>query len=98
MADRDHRGRFTPGNKVARGNPHYRRAMILRRALLEAVDEDDLKEAVRVLVAKAKQGDVVAIRELLDRTIGKAAPLDLLARLDELEVQVAERLRLVRRA
>jgi hypothetical protein len=38
---------------------------------MAAVTPEDVEEITRKLVESAKQGDVVAIRELLDRTIGK---------------------------
>ena len=43
----------------------------LRSLILEAVTEDDLREIVKTLVERAKGGDVVAIRELLNRLVGK---------------------------
>lgn len=64
----DNKGRFTAGNKCSRG----RRVTELRRALLDAVSPDDIKEIVGQIVAKAKQGDMQAISLLLDRCIGKA--------------------------
>jgi hypothetical protein len=44
----------------------------LRSALLDAVTEDDLRAIARTLVKRAKEGDLAAIRELLNRVIGKA--------------------------
>lgn len=71
-------GYFRPGNKLGRGNPHAARVAALRAALLEAVTPDDVRAAVRALIDQARAGDVVAIRELLDRTVGKATlPVDL---------------------
>jgi len=64
----DHKGRFTAGNKCSRG----RKVTELRRALLDAVTPEDIKEIVAAVVAKAKQGDMQAITLLLDRCIGKA--------------------------
>jgi len=44
---------------------------------LDAVTPDDLRAVVVALVERAKAGDVVAIREVLDRTVGKAVlPVD----------------------
>ena len=64
----DKKGRFTAGNKCSRG----RKVTELRRALLDAVTPDDIKEIVAAIVTKAKQGDMQAISLLLDRCIGKA--------------------------
>src|SRR5688572_27225584 len=71
---RDTRGRFTPGNTLARGNPFARQVADLRAAMIRAVTPADLAAIVAALVDKAKAGDVVAIREVLDRCIGKATP------------------------
>ncbi len=73
----DHRtgnGRFARGNPGGPGNPHARRTGMLRSAMLEAVTEDDVRAVVRGLVDRAKAGDAVAVRELLDRVTGKARP------------------------
>lgn len=64
-------GRFAPGNKYGRGNPNNLKAQQLRNTLLSAVTEDDLLKVTRKLIAMAKQGDLGAIRELLDRVLGK---------------------------
>lgn len=65
-------GRFLPGNSAGRGNPLNKRVQMLRNALLAAVTEEDVAEVVQVLLGKAKAGKVPAIRELLDRLLGKA--------------------------
>ena len=65
-------GRFLPGNRQGRGNPKARRVARLRATLLRTVTPDDVAAAVRALIDRAKAGDVAAIRELLDRCVGKA--------------------------
>jgi hypothetical protein len=67
-------GRFAAGNPGGPGNPHARRVAAMRAILLEAVTDDDLRAIVAKLVAMAKDGDLAAIRELLDRTLGKSPP------------------------
>lgn len=64
-------GRFQPGNAGGPGNPFARRTAELRRTLLGAVSDDDLRAIVAKLVERAKTGDMAAIREVLDRLIGK---------------------------
>jgi hypothetical protein len=72
-------GQFLHGHGFARGNPLNRRVQKLRMALLDAVTDDDIREVVGVLLTRAKGGDLAAIRELLNRTIGKPiAPVELL--------------------
>jgi len=65
-------GRFAKGNPGGPGNPHANRTARLRAMLLDTVSDDDFRAVVAKLVAMAKAGDLVAIRELLDRTLGKS--------------------------
>ena len=67
------KGRFAKGNPGGPGNPYAKRTADIRAAFTEAVTVDDLQAIVKALVRKAKKGDVLAIRELFDRLIGKAA-------------------------
>src|SRR5262245_35289336 len=69
--DRDAKGRFAAGNKAGRGNPLNRHAHRLRYALLSAVKREDIREVAAALLDKAKGGDVAAIKELLDRVMGR---------------------------
>ena len=66
------RGRFAKGNPGGPGNPYARRVADLRAALLESVTEQDIRAVARALVKRAKEGEIPAIRELLDRLMGKA--------------------------
>jgi hypothetical protein len=71
VAKRAPNGRFLPGHCGGPGNPHARKVHRLRATLLDTVTPEDIQEVVRILLEKAKGGDLVAIKELLDRTIGK---------------------------
>lgn len=84
-------GRFLPGNPGGRGNPFAKRVAVLRSALLEAVTPEDIAAVVRALIDKAKSGDVAAIRELIDRCIGKPQETDLFERLEALEASLPQR-------
>ena len=64
-------GRFAKGNRGGPGNPHARRVARLRSILLKTVTEDDLQGIVAMLVQKAKDGDLAAAREVLNRLVGK---------------------------
>lgn len=73
-ADRNGRrsnGRFAAGNQLGRGNPMQKRVQLLRVELLKTVRPHDMAEIVAKLVALAKSGDLQAIKEVFDRTIGK---------------------------
>ena len=65
-------GRFAKGNPGGPGNPYSQRTSRLRAMLLDSITEDDFRAVVAKLIAMAKAGDIVAIRELLDRALGKS--------------------------
>lgn len=64
-------GRFAAGNRHGRGNPMAQHVQRLRVELLEQVTPDDIAAIARKLIALAMSGDLGAIRELLNRTIGR---------------------------
>ena len=82
---RDNAGRFTTGNAGGPGNPFAAQVGKLRAALLDAVTEKDVKDVIRAMVTKAKEGDVAAARILLDRCLGPSESFDVLARIEALE-------------
>ena len=71
---RNNLGQFLPGNQasVGHGSPHAERASEWRTALVETVTEDDLRVVIGKLVENARAGERWAVRELLDRCLGKA--------------------------
>jgi len=81
----DAKGRFTKGNKLGIGNPLAGRAAKIRAILLESLTDKDAREIAKTLVAPARSGDLAAIRELLDRTIGKPSQADVNERIEKLE-------------
>jgi len=64
-------GRFLPGNPGGPGNPHVHRVAELRSTFFEVVTKQELRAVIRALLKKAKAGDIIAARELLDRCLGK---------------------------
>ena len=68
---RDERGRFVPGTCGGPGNPNAKRVSEWRQALVEAVSKEDLVEVIKRLVVAAKAGEPWAVREVLDRCLGK---------------------------
>lgn len=65
-------GRFVKGEYPGGpGNPFARQVAQLRAKLLQSVTEDDVEKVAKRLVALAKKGNIAAIRELLDRCLGK---------------------------
>lgn len=75
-ASRGPGGRFLPGNRAAvgRGNPHAAQVNAWRRALAETVSDDDLHAVIVKLVECAQDGQPWAVKELLDRCLGKPGP------------------------
>lgn len=86
-------GRFVPGWRGGPGNPHGRRVGALRAALLDAVTDDDFRAVAAMLVSLAKGGELAAIRELLDRVLGRPVEADLVQRLEEIEAALLARKR-----
>lgn len=64
-------GGFAKGNKCGKGNPYAKRTAQLRKVFYDAITEEDMFEVARSLIAKAKTGDVMAIKELLLRLLGQ---------------------------
>jgi hypothetical protein len=59
--------------------------------LLEALTDDDLQAVVGKLVEMAKGGELAAIRELFDRTLGKPAQTEVLESVEALEQALLNR-------
>jgi len=89
-AGRDAQGRFAAGNKLGKGNPFAARVAKLRSELLKAVTPADIRGVVRKLITQAKSGDLPAIKELLDRVLGKPLETDVFDKLENLERLVDE--------
>jgi hypothetical protein len=64
-------GRFLPGNKLGRGNPHYRRLALARSAFLDVVGPEQVRELARALLARALAGDVNAAKVVLAYAVGR---------------------------
>jgi hypothetical protein len=88
----DANGKFKKGWRGGPGNPHVRRIAALRAVVATAVAPDDMMEVMVALLDKAKAGEMAAIRELFDRTLGPAIPFDVLAKLEELQEVISKRM------
>lgn len=80
------RGRFAKGNPGGPGNPYARRTAALRSALLDAVTEADIRAIAKALVKRARDGEVPAVRELLDRLLGRSGDVQDLSAPAEIRV------------
>jgi hypothetical protein len=70
--------RFKPGNAGGPGNPHAGKVQQLRAALYECTTREDMIAVWTQLKNLALGGDLAAIKEFLDRTVGKATiPVEL---------------------
>lgn len=68
---RDDRGRFCKGNPGGPGNPNVTRLAQWRGALEVVVEPERLRRVVERLIEAAEAGEPWAVKELLDRTLGK---------------------------
>jgi hypothetical protein len=84
-------GSFAQGNRFGTGNPFAKKVAQLRSMLLSEIKPADIRKIIRLLIDKAKKGDIIAAKEVLDRAIGKSVEADLLQRLEDLENLIAEK-------
>ena len=56
-----------------------------RRALADAVSDQDMIDVIQVLVREAKDGKQWAVKELLNRTLGRPVEADLIERIEAIE-------------
>ena len=68
---RDDQGRFTVGNAGGPGNPNAAAVGAWRSTLARSVTPDDLQDVIGQLLKQAKDGEPWAIRELLNRCLGR---------------------------
>lgn len=64
-------GRFAHGNPGGKGNPYAKRVAELKKAFMDVVGPEHMEALARVTLKKALKGDMVAMRTILDRAIGK---------------------------
>lgn len=89
-------GRLLPGHRASVGNrggganPTARRMNELRKVLMEAATEDDVRTLYRSLLDSAKGGDTAAARCLLEYLVGKPVSQVEVSRPDGPEVGVTE--------
>lgn len=88
---RDNKGHFIKGNKEGRGNPYAKQVNAFRSALMQAVQEKDIKAIVETLLEQAVNGNIAACRVLLDRLLGPPVQADILERLERLEDETEQR-------
>ncbi len=67
-------GQFLPGNKAAVDHPGKAKATELRKALMAAVQPEDVTQIMRAMITEAIGGNVFAANLVLDRTVGKVQP------------------------
>ena len=69
---RDEQGRFSAGNPGGPGGPR-RRAFALRRAAEEAISPEHIEAMIRKATRMGLEGNLSAMRLVLDRVCGRAA-------------------------
>lgn len=83
-------GKFVRGNRLGRGNAVPRRAATFRAELYRCVTRDDFRAVVGVLVEQAKKGRAWAVKEFMERILGKPIEPDVLLKLEQVEHLLAE--------
>jgi len=79
-------GAFVKGNKGGPGGrPQALKRAKWQIALAAAVSVDDIMEVMSKVVELAKRGDMRAVKELFDRTVGSPAEQEALERIEYLE-------------
>jgi len=73
----DEFGRFAKGNPGGPGNPFARKLAAIRRAICEAVTEDEFRALARQFLVQAQHGDIAAGKLLLNYAVGRTVdPVD----------------------
>lgn len=70
-AGRNGNGTFSKGNTFGQGNPHFRKVAGLRKALLDAVLEEDIAAIIQQMITAAKAGDIQAAKFVLSYAVGQ---------------------------
>jgi hypothetical protein len=83
-------GRFAPATRVGSDRPLASRAAKPHGTLFDAESDEDLAPIAQALVREARVGDFTAACELLDRLLSKPVELELIERLDALELSLQE--------
>ena len=63
-------GRFTSGNGGGPGNPFARQCAALRAAFMGAIKPEDMQAIVSALVARARDGDLAAVKLVCTYALG----------------------------
>lgn len=69
-------GGFAPGNKCGKGNPHLARLAAYRQMVNKTLTPKRLRKVLLKLYSLAREGDMLAVKEVLYRTIGKVKSMD----------------------
>lgn len=64
-------GQFAPGNRAAKGNPHFKQMALLRGRLLKKMTDEEMDAVAETLISQAKAGDIQSIKELFAYVLGK---------------------------
>src|SRR4051794_4411025 len=67
-------GRFAEGNSGGPGNPHARHCARMLALLRTSISDDEMVAIIRMLVEKARAGDVSAAKLIMSYKLGKPGP------------------------
>jgi hypothetical protein len=71
---RDGRGRFAPGNAGGPGNPFGKKTAALRKAFLDALSPERIRDLADRLYGQAVAGDLAAAKLVLAYAVGRPDP------------------------
>src|SRR5262245_29451624 len=89
---REANGRFAKGNPGGPGNPYARQTALLREAVLETMNETEIRLITQKLLTLALQGDIQAFKLVLAYAIGKPEQVVNPDEVDRLEWELRQRL------
>ena len=89
---RDGAGKFTPGNPGGPGNPYARQSARLKKAVLEVMNEAEIRLIAQKLLSQALQGDVPSMKLVFAYAIGKPGEAVNPDEIDALEWEMRQRL------
>ena len=90
-AGRDSGGKFTKGNKAAKGNPYTRKAAQFRKAMYNSVSEQEFRQIVDRMKQDALNGSAKDRELFLTRLLGTPGTgIDILERMERLEAILQE--------
>src|SRR4051812_45594465 len=72
---RETNGRFAKGNRGGPGNPFGRRMAAMREGIAKAISPEQIEAMMAMVYEMAMQGDLAAVKIILQYAVGKPKPM-----------------------